>query len=298
MLGVIFGYVTSYLFDKMAVVNIDPLIGPLFRRLPSLLLGIVLLFAQGMTDQLKPSSSRFVGKSTIMVFALAGAMTTAGMFAYYYALLFGGVVITIPISQTLVLWGTIVGWVYLKERFSSKAAFGIIAVCVGLALLGYGQSQGVVVSDKWFYAIPLALVSAVAWGASGVLWRDGQLRGAHQSTAILLQFGVGIGLTILVLAVMGRLGSITDAAMKDVLALFAGGILSGVVAIYCMFTALRLMSVARVYALNSLTPLLAAVLAYFFLGEFINGLMLVGIVLISIGAGLVQIYKPAEEKST
>jgi len=135
MLGVIFGYVTSYLFDKMAVVNIDPLIGPLFRRLPSLLLGIVLLFAQGMTDQLKPSSPRFVGKPTLMVFALAGAMTTAGMFAYYYALLFGGVVITVPVSQTLVLWGTIVGWVYLKERFSRKVAFGIIAVCAGLALL-------------------------------------------------------------------------------------------------------------------------------------------------------------------
>jgi len=296
MAGAIVGYVTSYLFDKIAIATIDPLIGPLFRRLPSLILGITLLFAQGMTAQVKPSSERFVGRPAILVLVIAGIVSTLGTFTYYFALRFGGVVLTVPTSQTLVLWGMLVGWIYLGEKFSAKAVLGTVAVFVGLVLLSYGQSQGVAVSGQWYYAIPLALITSMGWGIAGTLWRDGQLRGAHQSTAIFVQFGVGIALSVLVLAIAGRLGAIVDADVKDLLALLVGGILSGVVAIYCLFTALRLMSVARVYTLNSLTSLLAAVLSYLLFGEYLNGIMFVGILLISLGVVTVQVYKPIEEK--
>lgn len=296
MAGAILGYVTSYLFDKIAVANVDPLIGPLFRRLPSLLLGIVLLFAQGMTAQLKPSSERFVGKPAILVLIIAGIVSTLGTFTYYFALRFGGVVLTVPTSQTLVLWGMLVGWIYLGEKFSRKGVLGTVSVFVGLVLLSYGQSQGVGASGQWYYAIPLALITAMGWGIAGALWRDGQLRGAHQSTAISVQFGVGIALSVVVLAVAGRLGAIGAANIKDLLLLFTGGLLSGVVAIYCLFTALRLMSVARVYTLNSLTPLLAAVLGSALFGEYMNGLMLVGIGFTSLGVILVQVFKLAEER--
>ena len=237
----IVGYVTSYLFDKLAVAHVDPLIGPLFRRLPSLILGIILLLAQGKTAQLNPHSERFVGKSTIMVFVVAAIASTLGTFTYYYALRFGGVVLTVPISQTLVLWGTVMGWLYMGERFSRRGVIGVFATLIGLLMLSYGQSLGTVVSDRWYYAIPLALISAMGWGIAGALWRDGQLRGAHQSTAIFLQFGVGIVLSVVVLAIAGRMDAIATAHSKDILALFAGGVLSGVVAIYCLFTALRLM---------------------------------------------------------
>jgi drug/metabolite transporter (DMT)-like permease len=79
-------------------------------------------------------------------------------------------------------------------------------------------------------------------------------------------------------------------------ALLASGVLSGVLAIYCMFTALRLMAVARVYAFSSLTPLLAALFAHFFLHEFLNWLMLMGVVLVSIGVILTQVFRPADER--
>ena len=98
--------------------------------------------------------------------------------------------------------------------------------------------------------------TALTYGVSGVLWRDGQLRGAHQSAAIFLQFftsvAVGFG---------GLVWSLPDgfhlhkAAWRALEGLLVSGVLSGVFAIYCMFTALRLMAVARVYAFSSLTPL-------------------------------------------
>ena len=74
------------------------------------------------------------------------------------------------------------------------------------------------------------------------------------------------------------------------------GVLSGVFAIYCMFTALRLMAVARVYAFSSIQPLVATLFAHFFLHEFLNLTMLVGIVLVSAGVILTQVFRPKEER--
>lgn len=107
---------------------------------------------------------------------------------------------------------------------------------------------------------------------------------------------MGIALTIAILAGAGRLGAIGEAAVRDLLTLLASGVLSGVLAIYCLFTALRLMSVARIYTLHSFTPLLAAGLGRALFGESVNGPMAIGIGLTSLGVVLVQVAGPAEGK--
>ena len=63
-----------------------------------------------------------------------------------------------------------------------------------------------------------------------------------------------------------------------------------------MFTALRLMSVARVYAFSSLTPLVATLFAWLFLDEYLNLIMIVGVLLVTAGVGLTQIYRPKDER--
>jgi drug/metabolite transporter (DMT)-like permease len=79
------------------------------------------------------------------------------------------------------------------------------------------------------------------------------------------------------------------------LALLAGGVLSGIVGLYGIFTSLKYLSVTRAYALSSLTPLVAAILAFLFLKEHINAIMVIGIILVTVGVALVQIFKPTEE---
>jgi drug/metabolite transporter (DMT)-like permease len=63
-----------------------------------------------------------------------------------------------------------------------------------------------------------------------------------------------------------------------------------------MFTALRLMSVARVYAFSAIQPLVATLFAHFFLHEFLNLAMLLGIILVTIGVILTQVFRPKEER--
>ena len=295
-LGSVLGYSSANIFDRIAVVQADPLIGPVLRGLPSLALGIILMWKHRTLDQLRPNSPRYIGLRTILAFLAAGVISTTGLFLYYLAMRIGGVVITVPVQETYVIWGTLIAWVFLHERIHPYAVGGVILIFAGLMCLSFGQSRGQPISPHWYWAIPLGLTTALTYGISAVLWRDGQLRGAHQSVAIFLQFATSVAVGFAGLVIFGRLGILHAAPWRALAALLTSGVFSGILAIYCMFTALRLMAVARVYAFSSLTPLVATLFAHFFLHEFLNLLMLGGIVLVSIGVILTQVFRPKDER--
>jgi drug/metabolite transporter (DMT)-like permease len=318
-LGTVLGYASANIFDDLAVkltnrpealkpappqpislVLTDALSGALvgtaLRGLPSLALGIILIWKHRTLGQLRPSSAQYIGLRPILAFVAAGLISTFGLFLYYLALSFGGVTITIPVQETYVIWGTLIAWIFLHERLHRYAVAGVVLIFLGLVGLSFGQFRGQPISPHWYWAIPLGFTTALTYGVSGVLWRDGQLRGAHQSVAIFLQFVTSVSVAFVALVVAGRFPTSHAAPWRALAALLASGVLSGVLAIYCMFTALRLMAVARVYAFSSLTPLVATLFAHFFLHEFLNWLMLGGIVLVSIGVILTQVFRPKEEQ--
>jgi len=294
--GFVLGYASANIFDRLGVIHADPLIGPFLRGLPSLFLGVFLVWRRRTLDQLRPGSPRYIGRRAILSFIWAGVLSTLGLFLYYFAMRVGGVTVTIPVQETYVIWGTLIAWHFLHERIPRFAALGVLLIVGGLVTLAWGQTKGHPASPLWYWAIPLALFTALSYGISGVLWRDGQLRGADQSTAILLQFVTSVLVGLAGLITLGRGPALLETSRHALLALLASGVLSGVLAIYCMFTALRLMAVARVYAFSSLTPLVATLFAHFFLREDLNGLVFGGVVLVSIGVLLTQVFRPAEEK--
>ena len=53
-LGSVVGYAAANIFDRVAVVQADPLIGPVLRGLPSLALGILLMWKHRTLNQLRP----------------------------------------------------------------------------------------------------------------------------------------------------------------------------------------------------------------------------------------------------
>ena len=291
-LGSVFGYASANIFDRLAVVHADPLVGPFFRGLPSLLLGIALVWKNRTLGQLRPGSPHYVGRRAVLTFVWAGILSTMGLFIYYFAIRMGGVIITTPVLETWVIWGTLVAWIFLREKLRGFLLLGWALIALGMGALVLGQLRGKPISPYWYWAIPLAALAAVSYGISGVLWRDGQLRGAHRSTAILLQFVTSIAVALAGLGVGGRGSLLFTIARKDVMALLASGVLSGIIAIYCIFSALRLMEVGRVYAISSLTPLVATLFARLFLHEYLNLLILSGVLLISVGVTLTQIFRP------
>src|SRR6516225_10771198 len=265
-LGSVAGYASANLSD--------PLVGPLLRGLPSLTLGIALVWKNRTLTQLLPTSEDYVGNRVLLSLVGAGAVSTVGLFAYYFAIQIGGVTITIPVLQTYGLWGMLIAWFFLRERAGRMLVLGLGMIALGLAALSLGQLRGQPISPRWTWAIPLALFAAFTYGLAGALWRDAQLRGAHQSTAILTQFIASMAVALAGLGAHGRLALLATTRGRDLAALFSSGILSGIVGIYCIFMALRLMTVARVFAYSALTPLVATLGAHFLLHEYLNALML------------------------
>jgi drug/metabolite transporter (DMT)-like permease len=295
-LGTALGYSCANIFDRIAVDHDDPFMGPLLRGLPSLALGCILVWKHHTLGQMRPSSRQYIGHRAILAFVAAGIISTLGLFLYYFAIQIGGVTITVPIQETYVIWGTLIAWIFLHERIHRYALLGVGLIFLGLVGLAIGQVRGQPISPLWYWAIPLALSTGLTYGISGVAWRDGQLRGAHQSVAIFLQFATSVVVSIAVLLIAGHGSSLHTTTWRGLVALLTSGVLSGVLAIYCMFTALRLMAVARVYAFSSFTPMVATLFAHFFLHEFLNLPMLVGIVLVSIGVILTQVFRPQDER--
>ncbi|HEV2351965.1 MAG TPA: DMT family transporter [Terriglobia bacterium] len=297
-LGIVLGYASAEMLDRLAVMHadVDPIVGPFLRGVPSLVLGVILVWKNRTLGQLRPQSSKYIGKRAVLSLIVAGVLSTLGLFAYYFAMRWGGLVVTVPVLQTYAIWGTLIAWFFLGERIHALALGGVGLLGLGLGLLAWGQFRGQPVSPQWYWAIPLALFTALTYGISGVMWRDAQLRGAHQSTAILLQFVASEFVALVIPAVMGKTGLILSTAGRNLIALLGSGVLSGIIAVYCYFMALRLMAVARVYAFASLSPLIAVLFARIFLHEHLSGLIISGVLLVSIGITLTQVFRPKDEK--
>ena len=297
ILGAILGFAGSNFLDRVAVVKIDPWIGALVKSLPSLVFAVILLTTRGKWGQMRTGDPAYIGRKALMLFLASGVVSVLGLVVYFYALRMAGLALTIPFLQTQILWATVIGWIFMQERFHAPALIGIATVAAGLMLLSYGQMLGRPVSDSWAIGVPLALLAALAFSITGAIARAGQLKGADQSTGMFLRFGASVIVVLALVTLSGRLPLLSAASSRDIAALLASGVLNGVIAMYCFFTALRYMSVGRAFAINGANPIVAVALGAVFLGEYINGLMWTGIALGFVGILLVQLFKPSEKKA-
>lgn len=290
-LAAVVGYTGSNLFGRAGVAFGNPVAGPLLRDLPSFLLGLSLLVRSGRHRQLVPGQAAFQG-AKLAPFVVSGAISVIGTFAFFFSLSIGGVNIAVPVLQTQLLWGALFGWLLLGERVLPRGVFGIGVTFAGLCVLTVGQSRGTPVSDAWFTALLLALVPAVAWGLSGVIWRRGQTQGVERSAGMTVHYGTSVLASLSFLLAAGQLGVYSAIGWESLTSLLLSGVFGGVIAAFAMFTAIKLLPAATVFVLNGLTPLLTALGGAWFLGEYVNPLMWVGIVLTSLGVVVFQVTKP------
>src|SRR5689334_1512073 len=90
-IGSVLGYSSGEILDKLAVMkNVDPIVGPFLRGVPSLILGIVLVWKNHTLGQLRRGTPRYIGNRAIFSMILAGTLSTLGLFGYYYAIQLGG----------------------------------------------------------------------------------------------------------------------------------------------------------------------------------------------------------------
>jgi drug/metabolite transporter (DMT)-like permease len=276
-------YATMNICLRAAAVQVDPLVGALIRSIPVALLGWSLIAVESRRGR-----SRWPGWAALLPLVLTGLMfNVSGNGSFQLALALGGLALTIPVSQSAVLWGGALGGRWLMgEGLSGRAAVGLLLLVVALPLLGLGV-QGGAPGPVWLAALAAA-VAGLSYGVGNAILRRGVVR-----------HGIGQGLTLATVATTGfvsllamdlaRLGpalfTSLDAASLGWL-LVAG--LFNAVALASLSRALALLPVSRVNALSTLQTALSAAGGVLIFAEPLTGALLLGLALSLSGALLAQ----------
>lgn len=232
---------------------------------------------------------------------LAGALVGTGLllFAVANPLLFaaldaGGVLVTSPVTGTQVLWSALLAALLLREPVNRAMARGMVVSLVGVFLLGLGQSGGVALPPRWWLALPCAAGTAFCWALAGVLMTYAMRRSVDRFQALTVIQLTGIVVLNAYLLLAGDVGLYVATPPLLLLGVLVAGLFS-MVALISYTSALSLTSVVSASTLNSLQVGLAPLIAWAFVGEKMNGLMGLGILLILGGVIVVQRAKGNEQ---
>lgn len=284
-------YSLSNVFTGVAVrgAELNYLVGVSLRILPMLVLSIVAIWLR--KDRQSNSISLLSHGRVLATLVASGLLTyTIGSPLLFAALRYGGVLVSSPITGTQVLWSAIFAALLLRQPFNRRMALGMLASLVGVVLLTVGRSGSLDLPPHWWLAVPYATGSAFSWALSGVLMSYAMQRGVDRFRALNISVLTGAITLNGYLLLTGDIGLYLSTPWNIMASAALAGVL-GMVGLFSLTSALALTTVASASTLNSLQVGLAPLIAWLFLGEGMNQLMALGILLIMGGVIVVQVSK-------
>lgn len=291
--GIISG-ITYGIYSTLVVVasGYDPLVSALgFLAAPfvcsglnDLFAGIFLLFynaKQGRLKELSRTLQTKPGKLLVIGFLLGGPIANG---AYLVGLAMAGAY-AIPISATCSLFGALFSWLFLKQKPTPRIVLGMVVVVVGAITINMVKPEG---APNFTLGIICALVAAIAWGLEGVFSSFG---GAMIDTDVavnLRQLISGLVALIFVVPAVGAFQLLfgTLAAITPVLWLILSG-LSAAVSFLTWYKANTMVGTAIGMSLNVTYAFWGVLFSVIFLGQALTPTMVLGSIIIVIGAILV-----------
>ena len=287
-LGAALAYALYQVFLRVAVrgESLNTMVGTTMQALPVLIFSVVMGWFVKRRDRgtVSPFSDwRLIGTlvaNGLLLFVIA----TPLLFA---ALRKGGVLITSPLTGMQVIWAALLAALLLHERFTRVMALGMFISVIGVAALTWGRSGGAELSSTWWLAVPYALGAGFCWALAGVHMAYNMRRGVDRFQVLAIPIMVGLAVLNGYLLISGDLGLYLSTPLDVHLSLLLAGAFSAV-ALVCLTMALALTTVASATTLNSLQVALAPVIAWLFLGEELNPVIVIGVLLLLVGVMIVQ----------
>lgn len=283
-----FAYALYQVFLRVAVwgTELNNMVGATVQAVPTLLLSAAMgwVIKRRKSDSVSPLSDWKLIGSLVVNGLLLFVVATPLLFA---ALREGGVLITSPLSGTQVLWAAALAALLLHEPFTRPMALAMLISVGGIFVLTAGASGGLELSPTWWRAVPFALGAGVCWALVGVLLTYNMRRGVDGYQALAISTIVGVTTINGYLLVTGDMSLYASTPRDVLLSLLVAGAFSAV-ALLSLTTALRLTTVVSATTLNSLQVALGPLIAWLFLGEDMNLVIVAGILLILLGVVLVQ----------
>ena len=287
-LGAALSYALNNVFTGVAVwgYDLNYMLGVGLRALPTFLFTLAMGWGARRRN---PNVVSPLGDWRLMT-ALVGNGLLTFMIAnplLFAALHEGGVLVASPITGTQVLWSALIAALFLHEPFNRTMAVGMVVSIVGVFLLALGRSGGAALSPGWWLAVPYAMGTAFCWSLAGVLITYAMRRGVDRFQALTVALLTGIVSLNAYLLLTGKIGLYVTTSRALLFTVLIAGLFNSV-ALISITSALSLTSVASANALNSLQVGLAPLIAWAFIGERMNLLMGLGILLVMGGVVVVQ----------
>ncbi len=125
----VFAALTSIL-AKIGITGVESNLGTAIRTVVVLIMAWFIVFIKGKQPQFKS-----LDKRELVFIVLSGIATGASWLCYYYAIQNGVVSVVVPIDKMSVLVTVIFSFLFLKEKISKKAVFGLTVMLLGTLIM-------------------------------------------------------------------------------------------------------------------------------------------------------------------
>ena len=284
--SVIIGFaLTKHPFTKDVSVFVAPLVAAAMNDSMSALWLLIYNGYKGNLKEILRSFKTFPG-IMVAIAALLGGPVANG--AYLLGIQLAGPAYAIPISALCPVIGAILGRIFLKQKISKRVASGMIICVIGAILIGYVPPQGN--PPNFYLGIIFAIISALGWGAEGVLATFGMSMVDSNVAINIRQITSGIVFTLIIVPLVSGLGTYGELLKSpEALMIIAVAGLAGAVSFLSWYKANSMIGVARGMALNITYSLWGIIFSFFLGGVILTTNLIIGAIAVFVGALLVVI---------
>lgn len=284
-------YATVNALLRSVAADVDPFAGSLIRQLPLLVIATMALIVL-RPPALRPRAVDFIGAKWVTLLMVAGVVSfLVGNVLLFSGLNWVGLAVATAASQGgIVIGGTLISALVLREPPNRWQLTGVIIVAVGLAVVaspGFSNVQGGILAIVGFL---FSFGAGVCYTISNAASRTVQRRPRTFITALAMtNFGGVIALTIAVAVRSGGRFDLVYSALtpSQTLVLVLAGTVNAV-ALGSITLAVRFTTVTAVSALSSLVIVFGIIIAWLVFHEPIAVAVIIGAAIIIAGVLIAQ----------
>lgn len=262
-----------------AIVFFLPLV---FAGFNDLFAGLLVLGYDKFLGKLKlflPSLKTKTGKWVCLAGLIGGPV---GQCSYIMGISLAGPAYAIPISALCPMFGTILSFIFLKEKINLKTFICIVGCIIGTFVLSYEEPSG---NYPYFYlGILFSLIAGFSWGLEATIVTYATKEELDEEIILTIRELIsGISILFLVLPFMKLFGGFVTTIQSFAILkyLFFAGLFAAL-SYLLYYKGMNLNGVSKGMALNSTYSLWSVVLSVIFLSTPLTMFLVVGVIIVTI----------------
>ncbi|MSS62980.1 DMT family transporter [Velocimicrobium porci] len=208
--------------------------------------------------------------------------------AYLLGIMYAGATYAMPISALCPVVGAILSRIFMKQKISKRVGIGMTICIIGTIIVSYVKPDGN--PQNFYLGIAFSLLAAIGWGAEGMISTFGMSMMDPKIAITIRDAMSGLSILIVGLPIIGGYKLFASAITQpEVIGIMAIGALVCATSFLTWYNANSMCGVAKGMSLNITYVLWGFVWSIIILHESVTGMVVVGGIIVTIGAILVSV---------